>query len=168
MASPAFDRSLRPPQPCGPGSGQEATADPSPERVGGALKRRAKRRLRREPTRNRNIGRTAQPRICFRVASQVVKGILGIPALPSRPLYSCSLAVPGGSRPPLEAARDFLRSFSEKFSRARGPFSLTAASVPSKLPGDAGKWGLPPLPRERFDCGTLHGRDFSRGLRYFV
>lgn len=59
--SPASGRSLRPPQPCGPGSGRGAAACPGPERGGGALWRRAEHRLRRGATRNRNPGRTAQP-----------------------------------------------------------------------------------------------------------
>lgn len=138
-ASPASGRSLRPPQPCGPGSCRAATDCSSPERRGGALRRQAKRRLRRGPTRNRNPCCAAQSASASGLRARWREGFPGLPPLAWRQPCSSPLAAPRGSCTACEAAGD-LGSLTWQIAGAGGFFSPVVASGPSEPPGDA--WGV--------------------------
>lgn len=147
-ASPASGRSLRPPQPCGPGSCRAATDCSSPERRGGALRRQAKRRLRRGLTRNRNPCCAAQPASASGLRARWREGFPGLPPLAWRQPYSSPLAAPRGSCTACEAAGDLPGSLTWQIAGAGAssrPLWPRYRRNPQETLGESGS-----LPRKRF------------------
>lgn len=142
--SPASGRSLRPPQPCGPGSSQTAGAGPGPECGGGALRRRAEDRLQRGRPGTATRGAPRSPHLLPGCGPGDVRGsqhprFLSLALCP--PSF-CPLAAPGEAR---ETAGGLLGSVSWK----RRGWGLQVAHC--------GR-GIPRSPRETLGCRAYrHG-----------
>ena len=139
--SPASGRSLRPPQPCGPGSSRAAAAGPGPECGGGALRLRAEDRLQRDRPGTATRGAPRSPNLLPGCGPGDMRGsphsrFLSLALCP--PSF-CPLAAPGEAVP-LERRLEGSWAPCPGNAGAGGFRSPTAAAVYPGVPGK--RWGV--------------------------